>query len=45
MEILVGLVLYGLLFVVILLTLYWVIRKAVAGGIRDAQIDEMTRRS
>lgn len=39
------LLVYALLFAVIALTLYWVIRKAVAGGIRDAHVDESRRGS
>lgn len=36
---------YALIFAVIVATLYWVIRKAVAGGIRDAAVDEAQRQS
>ncbi|MGY5765986.1 hypothetical protein ACXET9_12385 [Brachybacterium sp. DNPG3] len=43
MDILVLLIIYGLLAAVIALTLYWVIRRGVADGIRDARADEERR--
>lgn len=45
MDLIFGFIIYALLFAVAALTFYWIIRKAVAGGIRDAQVDEARRRS
>jgi hypothetical protein len=45
MDVISGFLIYALAFAVVALTLYWVIRKAVAGGIRDAHVDEARRRS
>ena len=45
MDILVAYLMLALLAVIVALTLYWVIRKAVAAGIRDSQVDEERRQT